>query len=201
MPITNKIINNKIMETISRSNEEWREIKGYEGLYSVSNLGRVSSLERVITTKRGVNRFVPARVLIPIKKNDYLAVNLSKNGDTKCLVIHRLVAEAFIPNPDNKPCIDHEDTDKFNNRVENLRWATYSENNNNPITRIIQDKALKGRACPKKRKAVVCIKPNGEQIVYPSISDVAKDGFSPKKVSAVCNGHNKTHLDCKWKHL
>ena len=96
--------------------EIWKDINGYEGLYQVSNLGNVKSLK---TNK----------ILSPVGK-EYKHVILYNKGDRKTLKIHRLVAEAFIPNPENKPQVNHKDEDKYNNIVENLEWCTHEENMN-----------------------------------------------------------------------
>ena len=93
--------------------EQWRAVEGYPG-YEVSNLGRVVGSRGELT---------PARL-----PKGYLMVNLCKNGKQKPHYIHRLVAQAFIPNPENKPQVNHIDGDKNNNRVSNLEWATYLEN-------------------------------------------------------------------------
>ena len=100
--------------------EIWKDIKGYEGLYQVSNLGRVKSL-----------KFGKERILKPgRKKIGYLIVLLyDNNGICKWFRIHRLVAEAFIPNPNNLPEVNHKDEDKSNNRVSNLEWCTRQYNN------------------------------------------------------------------------
>ena len=112
--------------------KEWRDIIGYEDLYMVSNLGRVKSLERY--DSRG--RKIKERILTgTIDKYGYIIVNLSKNNKNKLFKVHRLVAIAFIPNLENKPFIDHINTIRDDNRVENLRWATYEENNNNQLTK------------------------------------------------------------------
>ena len=96
--------------------EEFRDIPGYEGLYEVSNLGRVR--------RNG-------RILKPLKHRDgYLKIDLNKQGIRKGVYIHRLVGLAFIPNPDNLPCINHKDEDKTNNTVKNLEWCTREYNNN-----------------------------------------------------------------------
>ena len=108
--------------------EIWKPIKDYEGLYEVSNLGRVKSLNYRKTGKE--------KILKNMKNNNgYLVVGLTKNGKRKNYLIHRLVAEAFIPNTEGKPHIDHINTIKNDNSVENLRWVTNKENNNNPLTK------------------------------------------------------------------
>ena len=119
---------------------EWKEIKGYEGLYQVNNEGMVRSVGREVTYlvkgKYPAKKIIDGELKKPFLNNKgYLMVDLHKNGIRKHHSVHRLVAEAFIPNPDNKPCIDHINTDRTDNRVENLRWCTYSENNNNPSTK------------------------------------------------------------------
>ena len=97
--------------------EEWKPVKGYEGIYAVSNYGNVYSIRS-------------ERILIPIKtRAGYLRVHLSVGGDCKSRFVHRLVAQAFIPNPDGKPTVNHSDGNKFNNCIDNLVWATHKENN------------------------------------------------------------------------
>lgn len=94
---------------------EWRSVAGYEGLYEVSNTGLVKGLKS-------------NKVLKPIVlKNGYLQVNLCKNNEPKKFLVHRLVATAFIPNPKNKPTVEHIDGKKTNNHIDNLCWATKSE--------------------------------------------------------------------------
>ena len=96
--------------------EIWKDIKDYEGLYQVSNLGNVKSLK---TNKN----------LYYSKSKNYLRVSLNKNGIRKGYSIHRLVAQAFIPNPNNYPCVNHKDCNGNNNKVNNLEWCTYKQNN------------------------------------------------------------------------
>ena len=103
--------------------EIWKDVVGYEGLYQVSSLGRVKNLSSKREPTYGAKH-----------DKGYLRVTLKKAGekDTSPLV-HQLVAKAFIPNPDCKPTVDHINEDKKDNRVENLRWATYSENQLNSV--------------------------------------------------------------------
>lgn len=98
--------------------EIWKDIPNYEGLYQISNLGRVKSIKNNIIKKPS------------ILKKGYLNMCLRKNGKAKYILIHRLVALAYIPNPNNFPCVNHKDCNPQNNRVDNLEWITYKENNN-----------------------------------------------------------------------
>lgn len=111
--------------------EEWQEIRGYEGLYSISNLGRVKS-----HTKKSGFLHLKERIMKPaIKDNGYLQIDLIKSRDRKKFYVHRLVAEYFIPNPNNLPCVNHIDHNRTNNSYDNLEWCTYESNNihsNNP---------------------------------------------------------------------
>lgn len=98
--------------------EDWKEITGFEGLYLISSFGRVKSI-------------INNKILTPcIVRANGLVVGLMKNGKVEKRQVSRLVAAAFIPNPDNKPCVDHIDGVRFHNFVDNLRWCTINENNN-----------------------------------------------------------------------
>lgn len=109
--------------------EAWRPIPGYEGIYEVSSLGRVRSCERDIRMKNGVPRHIQPKLKQPTLRSDgYLDVQLWSNNEVKSWVVHRLVALAFIPNPDNLPMINHIDCDRTNNCVNNLEWTTASGN-------------------------------------------------------------------------
>ncbi len=107
--------------------EEFRDVKGFEGYYEVSNLGNIRSVDRFVG--KNANKFVEG---IPFKtpkdRYGYFRANLRKEGGRSCKLVSRLVAEAFIPNPDNKPTVNHKDGVKTNNCVSNLEWATHSEN-------------------------------------------------------------------------
>ena len=103
--------------------ELWLPVVGFEDLYEVSNKGRVRRKDSGLILKPVLSG-----------KEHYYCVSLWRNNNSKVRRIHRLVAEAFLPNPDNKPCIDHIDTNCLNNCLENLKWCSYKENSNNPLT-------------------------------------------------------------------
>lgn len=109
--------------------EIWKDIEGYERYYQVSNLGRVKSLARIV--KRKFNNYTVRERILKARpdKDGYKYLVLCISCKAKTFQVHRLVANAFIPNPDNLPCINHKDENPSNNCVENLEWCTYSYNN------------------------------------------------------------------------
>lgn len=109
--------------------EEWRAVPGYEGLYELSNMGRVRSLDRIVRASGVSKRRAFGRVLNPYtNKLRYQYVALSKDGKSKTLSIHRLVANVFVPNPNNYSIINHKDENPSNNRADNLEWCTQMYN-------------------------------------------------------------------------
>lgn len=122
--------------------EIWKPIAGFEGLYEVSNFGKVKALERKVLNNGGWQR-KHERILKP-SGDDKNIVALCKEGKVYGRSVYRLVAETFIPNPDNKPVVDHIDTDRTNNHVDNLRWCTQKENCLNPLTREHNSKSKMG---------------------------------------------------------
>lgn len=153
--------------------EVWKDIKGYEGLYQISNLGRV---KRVTT----------GRILKGDKNKDgYLLVKLCKNSIGSNKRIHRLVAEAFIPNPENKPQVNHIDENKINNRVDNLEWVTANEN--------INHGTRNGRSGKSQSIPIIAtnLKTGESQESYGLRECSRQLGLHPQNISAVLKGRLK----------
>jgi len=112
--------------------EIWKDVKGYEGLYQVSNLGKVKSLDRHVSV-RDFKRFYKGRYISENRGGFYSVADLYKNGVVKKVTFHRLVLSVFTPNPENKPYINHKDMNKRNNNVNNLEWCTPLENSRHAV--------------------------------------------------------------------
>lgn len=174
--------------------EIWKDIKGYEGLYQVSNLGRIRSLPRIIEGKI-------LKACTEHKRGGYQSIRLSKNSEMKCFKIHRLVAEAFIENPENKLEVDHINTIKTDNRVENLRWTTHKENCNNKtsISKRKYPKWLVDYQNINSTKAVKCVETG---IIYHSMQEAAKAiNISTTGISLACRKIRKTSGGYHWELL
>lgn len=173
--------------------EIWKDIKGYEGLYQVSNQGRVKSLERRCKTKTYTRR-VPEKIRSQSLDNyGYPIVSLSKDHKHKTLAVHRLVAEAFIPNPNNFATVNHKDEDKTNNDVSNLEWCTVQYNNEYG-TRV--ERGIKAQ----QRPILQCDLEGNVIKEWPGIGATERaNGYSSGLISRVCNGKRLTAYGFKWK--
>lgn len=109
--------------------EIWEDVVGYEGVYKVSNIGRVKSLAREARNRHGFRPIRERFLRLCDDGKGYLCVGLRKNNNPKSWSVHRLVAEAFLPNPENLPCVNHINGIKKDNTISNLEWCTYSHNN------------------------------------------------------------------------
>lgn len=171
--------------------EIWKNIKGYEGRYQVSSMGRVKSLER----KDCLGRIVKERVLKPcIDRYGYLFVNLCAGGK-RTFFVHRLVCQAFHENPDNKPQVNHLNEIKTDNRACNLEWATAKENLNH---------GTHNERMAKTLSKPICQYTLDEKIVktWASLTEVQRQtGFSQGNISEVANGNRKTAYGFIWKYV
>lgn len=155
----------------------WVPLKGYEGLYDISTDGKIRTHRRQGTDERILKTH--------IRDDDYEYITLCKNGHYKTHLVHRLLAENFIPNPNNYPTINHKDEIKHNNSLDNLEWCTYTYNNNYGTAR--------ERASIKRYKPCRGIWPNGTEKIYDSCTLAAKDtGIAQGNIWGCCNG--------LWKH-
>ena len=172
-----------------KNNEIWKDIEGYEGLYQISDKGRVKSLkfgkEKILSLKRD--------------KKNYLRIILWKNGKNKTYQVHRLVAKSFIPNPDNLPQINHIDENPSNNNVENLEWCNSKYNNNfGNRNKRIAESLTNG----KKSKTIDQFSLDGNFIrTWQSMMQVVRElGFPISSISYCCNGKLKSVGNFIWKY-
>lgn len=176
--------------------EEWRNVVGYEGYYQVSNKGRVKSLKRIDPN----NHLVKERILTPNKdKYGYDYVGLSKYGKTKSYKSHRLVAKAFIYNPNNHPVINHKDFNKDNNCVDNLEWCTVAYNN----THRFKYKPINQLGTKNHRFSgyVLVFKNNVLIDILRGKKDMKNKGYNQCNVSNCVLGKSKTHHGCTFKRI
>lgn len=137
------------MTNLHHQSDNFKPISGYEGLYEINEFGEVRSIERSFTI---ANRFgalveikVHRKILKEIKSGRYARVTFSVKQKMKSFSVHRLVALAFIPNPYNKPCVNHKDGNRLNNHVSNLEWATYKENTIHAWDNNLMDRSKYGK--------------------------------------------------------
>lgn len=178
-----------------KTQEIWRSIQGYEGLYEVSNIGNVRSLDRIVKMKNGANRTTYGKMLSKTSYNStscYEGVTLCKGGICKKYSVHRLVADAFIPNPDDLPEINHKDEDKRNNNADNLEWCDRRYNNTYGTAKF--------RAAMTQGKPVLQLLDGKIINGWPSMGLAAAfTGASQSGISACCHGVGKTSGGYEWR--
>lgn len=170
---------------------EWRDIEGFEGQYMVSNTGLVKSLkgknERIMKTRR--KKIIKKDGSVEL---GYEELVLSDKGVQYSKLVHRLVAQAFIPNTENKPEVNHIDEDKGNNSVENLEWNTHEENSNHGTKNI--------RSANKQSMAVIGVDEHGNIVeIHSSIRSAERlTGFGHASISACTNGKSAKYKGLEW---
>lgn len=183
--------------------EEWRDVKGWEGYYKVSNLGRIMSYDKKVKARGVGYRVIKGRILKPTPNlNGYLYISLhNKNRGIKTYV-HKIVAMTFIPNPNGLSEINHKDENKQNNCVDNLEWCTHAYNMNYGTANY--RRGLKFRNNKIYSKPVVQFSLEGNYLnEYPSASEATRQVGNPKSNSTsilgVCRGENYSAFGYLWK--
>lgn len=193
--------------------EIWKDIKDYEGLYQVSNLGRIKSLEIYVWNSKC---YAIKREIIVKQSNDkdgYKMVGLHNNKKVKNGKVHRLVSEAFIPNPDNKPCVNHKNGIKSENIVDNLEWVSKSENEIHKHKVLGIKMPWEGKSLSEEHKKKLSQLSTNKKIVlqytktgdfikeWESITEIEKElkVFS-QNISDCCRGKRKTAKNFVWKY-
>ena len=168
--------------------EQWKSISGYEGLYEVSDLGRVKSLNYKHTGTEKIMKMVK-------RIDGYLHVGLCKDGHKKQLLVHRLVAETFIPNPANLGTVNHKDENKTNNVVGNLEWMSMKDNTNYGTRNKRVAEAL-------SKQIQMFDKSTGELLAtFPSINEAGRvTGTYQSNISTCCNGERKSAGGYVWRY-
>ena len=173
--------------------EEWRDIKGYEGRYQVSNLGRVKSLDRETVKSDGVIQHTKGKVLKPfLSATGYFGVRIEGG---KHVTIHRAVAEAFLPKVDGKNVVNHKNGVRTENTLGNLEWTTFSSNTKHAV---YVTKNIRKQLFHPLRK-VECID-TGK--VYDSLAEAARDtGAYAQNIWHVCKGHWQRAAGLRWRYV
>lgn len=175
--------------------EIWRDVVGYEGLYQVSNLGRVKSLDRMILDKTNRIQHKKAHIVPQRKRRkgaNYLSVSLYKHNKVGTFAVHRLVALAFVPNPHGKEQVNHIDENPENNCANNLEWVTPFEN--------MHHKNLMNRINRTRTKAVQAFDECGNlAFSFASIAEAGRNGFSAAAISQNIAGKTKKSGGYVWK--
>jgi hypothetical protein len=187
--------------------EIWKDIDGFVGKFQVSNLGNIKGLRRTATNYQGVVSNIPERILkLQLTNNGYCHIALNDRENTRQRLVHRLVAEAFIPNPENKSEVNHIDGDKTNNVVENLEWATASENQTHSY-RVLKRKRttpMKGKLGKEHHTSIpVCqYNPQGEFIAeWAGAAEAARyTNCSNVGINYCCKGKLKTSGGFIWRY-
>lgn len=194
----------------------WKDIKGFESDYKINEFGKVYSLKsnKILSQSINIHGY-------------YMVYLCREGGKTIAKQLHRLIAEAFIPNPENKPCIDHINSIRTDNRIENLRWCTYKENNNNPIfkeklstshigKKLSKETILKREKTKKEKGGKINRKLNNGNSkpiiqfdlsmnkinIFPSMMEVWRTlKYNPSNISMCCNGKRKSAYGFIWKYF
>lgn len=174
--------------------EIWKDVPGFEGLYQVSNTGKVKSIATKVNHRYGSRKRAEKLKSLATNENGYATVNLYKENKLKVFKVHRLVAQCFIPNPYSKKTVNHIDANKLNNNLPNLEWATHSENllhahRNNLINSARGERTIS----PLTNKDVLAIRMlRSTGTRCKKLSEMF--GIHPNNISKIVNRHTWVHI-------
>ena len=198
--------NEEFFKSISLDGEEWRNVVGYKGYYKVSNLGRIASLARYVKRKHRVgvdSNYTTKPHLIKTffsKKSPYERIVLYVKRPDRRLV-HRIVAEAFLPNPNKYPEVDHINDNPRDNRACNLQWCTPKMNSSKESHKKAISVGLLGHVA-SNMTPVACLTLDGDLVkIYPSMKNAELEGYSHSAICSVANNKRKSHGGYKWMYL
>ena len=178
-------------------NEVWKDVPNYEGIYKASNFGRIKMVKRTLTDSLGKKINKKEHILKPRTGNRYYMIALYKNGKREDLLLHRVIAQTFIPNPENKPFVNHKDENCFNNCSDNLMWCTQKENMN---WGTINERMSKNS---KSKRKVNQYDMDGNFIKqWDCMTDFYKSKGLKLKTGIIecCKGRRQSHMGYKWKY-
>jgi hypothetical protein len=186
--------------------EQWKPVVGYEGFYEVSNQGRIRSVDRITNSSIRHNDHVVKKgkmLKLNLKRGGYLAVDLSKENVKKTKTVHRIVAEAFIPNPEDKYTVNHINGNKSDNRVENLEWATSSENSIHAVkTHLMPGNGFKRQIlCVETGQIFESSTQAAEWLNKTKFQYSKNVGGMGRNIRACCVGTKKSAYGYRWKDL
>lgn len=197
--------NQEFIESIRLEGEEWRDVVGREGSYIVSNLSRIATIRTYFEYERNgkifrkkMRRHICSTSTAP--STPYERMTFIEGGIKSTELVHVIVARAFVPNPNNYPCVDHIDDDPKNNRADNLQWCTHKMNNSKEHHREASKITKKGQPAPNRVKVVQL---DGDTVVriLSFMSEMEPEGYNHSAIHKVCNGELPLYKGFRWMYL
>lgn len=197
--------NEEFIQSIALPGEEWRDVVGREGTYAVSNFARIAAIRNYYEYKKNGKIF--RKNMIPhicstsiAPSSPYRRMTFVEGGKHSTELVHVIVARAFVPNPNNFPCVDHIDDNPQNNNACNLQWCDYKMNNSKTHHREAQSRIRRGKPAYNRRK--IAQLSNGHLVrVLDSMTQLENEGYSHSAIHRVCNGRLKSHKGFQWMYL